>query len=374
MPPSTPSDHLDDKQIRQHMVPVANVNQAWPIAHIDAYREIAPSLVELHDSLSAAAGQSLFPSSIQAKLMDVLNRISDLTHKRWDEYVRAAAQNPLHEDSLRESGVPEHITYDSMNGVPFLTWLSVMDGPQLNWRQIHINILEDSSGQPFVLTPPFRPVRVESLPPGTRKLMIGDQVHAATIAVSEVIEAALADLLRAKSQVSARDNWVRMRITANFYASIVQERTKELALDDYKDWVVTLPAQIPVLNAPAVIARHASNSVVIQVLAMRTIAHFILDAMDRAEKEPGNTDQGMIVDQVIDEMTAYRDRMRLRAQSLNDLLIAEAQDLPASYAAQVVTRPFPRGTPFIAIIPEDVAASAQNVARLPSSQDSQPSG
>lgn len=372
MPTSLPPDNLDDKQIRQHMVPVANVNQAWPIAHIDAYREIAPSLVELHDSLSAASGQSLFPAAIQTKVMDVLNRISDLTQKRWEEYVRAAAQNPLHADSLRDSGVPEHITYDSMNGVPFLTWLSVMDGPQLNWRQIHINILEDTSGQSFVLTPPFRPVRVENLPADTRKLMITDQVHAATIAVSEVIDAALADLLRAKNQVSARDNWVRMRMTANFYASIVQERMKELALDDYKDWVVTLPAQIPILNAPAVIARHASNAVVIQVLAMRTIAHFILDAMDRAEKEPGNTDQGMVVDQVIDEMTAYRDRMQARAQSLNDLLVSEAQNLPPAYAVQVITRPFPRGTPFIAIIPEHPSGAAAQVVPLRDPSDPDP--
>lgn len=360
----SPDNHLEDKQLRQHVVPAANVNEVWPIAHIDAYRELAPALVELHDSLSASSGQSMFPAAIQAKVMAVIDRLTDLTQQRWEEFIRASAKHPLHADSLRDVGMPEHITFDPVNGIPFLTWLSVMDGPQLNWRQINISILEDSSGQPFVLTPPFRPVKVDSLPPGTQKVMVTDQVHASTIAVSEVIDAAVEDLLRAKSTVSARDNWIRMRMLANFYTSVVQARMKELALDDFKDWVVTLPAKIPVLNAPAVIARHASNAVVMQVLAMRTIAHFIIDSMDRAEKEPGNTEQVMMVDQVIDEMTAYRDRMATRAHSLNDLLLAEASDLPADYVVQVVTRPFPRGTPFLAAIPRDQAGGAGNIATL----------
>lgn len=357
-----PGGWVDDKLQREHSVPAANLKEAWPIAHIDAYREIAPELVKLHDSLSAGSSESSYPAAIQQRVMAVLDRLNDLTQARWNEYIAASASHPLHADSLRDAGVPEHITYNPATGVPFLTWLSVMDGPQLNWRQINLNILEDKSGQPFTLTPPFRPVRIESLPAGTRRVQISDPVHAATLAVFEVIDAALADLLRAKAAVSARDNWVRMRCVASFYSAVVAERMKELALDDYKDWVVTLPAKIPILNAPAVIARHGSNAIVIQLLAMRTIADFILDSLDRAEKEPGNDSQADMVEQVISEMSQYRDRMNTRAESLNRLLIDESIEDADEYVIQIVTRPVPRGTPFIALIPK--SADGQTIAEL----------
>lgn len=361
----TDEDWADDKQSRQHSVPAANLQEVWPIAHIAAYREIAAPLAALHDALSAGSALSTSPSAIQRNIMDVIERLNELTQKRWAEYIKAAAAHPLHADSLKAAGVPEHITYDPKSGIPFLTWLTVMEGPQLNWRQLHINIVEDRSGQPFVLTPPFRPVRIDSLPPATLKLAIADPVHAATIAVFEVMDAAVADLSRAKASVSARDNWVRMRCVANFYTAIVQERMKELALDDYRDWVVTLPAQIPIMNAPAIIARHGANAVVIQLLALRTVANFLLDCLDRTEAEPGNHDQAMMVDQVMNEMGAYLERIRARQDSLNNLLISESVPNPEAFVPQVISRPVPRGTPLIAMIPNDGTESqTSNVTEL----------
>lgn len=363
-----PGGWVEDKQQRQHSVPAANLKEAWPIAHIDAYREIVPDLVRLHDSLSQGSGESAFPAAIQQRILDVLNRVQDLTQARWNEYVDAAASHPLHADSLRDAGVPEHITYNAAAGLPFLTWLSVMDGPQLNWRQISLNILEDKSGEPFTLTPPFRPVRIESLPADTRRIQITDPVHAATLAVFEVIDAALSDLMRAKASVSARDNWVRIRCVAKFYLEVSNERKKELALDDYKDWVVTLPAKIPILNAPAVIARHAANAVAIQLLAMQTIADFMIDSLDRAEKEPGNATQADMVEQVIHEMAQYRERMRTRADSMNQLLVDDSIEDPDAYVMQTVTRPVPRGTPFIAMIPRASAEAQAVVAEIGASR------
>lgn len=349
---TTTTNVPQDKQIRQHSVPAANLREAWPIAHINAYREIAPALVRLHDSLTSASGESMFPTVIQGKIMEVLEEINSRSQHRWEEYVRAAAAHPMEAETLRESGLPEHITYNEAKGIPFLTWLSAQDGPMLNWRQIHINILEDKSGQPFILTPPFRPVSAESLPKGTIRVAITDQVHAATVAVDEVIASGVTDLMRAKSEISPRDNWVRMRMVANFYAAVVEERMKELALDDYKDWVVTLPAKIPLLNAPSVIARHGANAIVIQLLAMRAISDFISDCLDRAEKEPGNATQDLMVDQVIGEMQAYADRIHARATGFNDLLVSESVQNPDDYKQLLINRPVPRGTPFIAMIPK----------------------
>lgn len=350
---SNDEEQTNDRIERHHSVPAANLKEAWPIAQIAAYREMAAPLAELHDSLSAGSGTSVSPSSIQRRILAVIELLNDRTKQRFEEYIQAATTHPLHADSLRAAGVPEHITYDSKSGIPFLTWLTVMEGPQLNWRQLHINIAEDRSGQPLILTPPFRPVRLESLPPNSLRILIADPVHAATIAVAEVMDAAFEDIVRAKASISARDNWVRMQCVANFYTAIVQERMKELALDDYRDWVVTLPAQIPIMSAPAVIARHGSNAVVIQLLALRTVANFLLDSLDRTENEPGNVDQSMMVDQVLGEMRSYRDKVVARMNSLNALLIAEHVSEPENYVPQVISRPVPRGTPLIAMIPKD---------------------
>lgn len=362
---NTTEDPIDDAQERRHSVPAANLPEAWPIACIAAYREIAGPLAELHDKLATGSGVSMSPPNIQRQIMDLIELINAKTKQRWDEYITVATKHPLHAESLRAAGLPEHITYDPKTGIPFLTWLTVMEGPQLNWRQLEINIVEDRSGQPFVLTPPFRPVRIESLPAGTVRINVADPVHAATIAVAEVLEACYDDLTRAKASVSARDNWVRMRCVANFYTAIVQERMKELALDDYRDWVATLPAQIPIMNAPAVIARHGSNAIVIQLLALRAVANFLLDCLDRTESEPGNHDQAQMVDQVLHEMGVYKERMRAREDSLDSLLINEQVDNPGDFVSQVISRPVPRGTPLIALVPRDgTVAQTGNVRSL----------
>jgi len=363
----TPEEAMSDKQERPYMVATTNVQQAWPIAHIDAYREIAPELVRLHDSLSAGSGTSMFPVALQQQVMLVLDRINDLTQQRWAEYVKAGAAHPLEAESLRDMGVPEHITYDSANGVPFLNWMTYLDGPVPNWREIEVNIKEDVSGQTFQFVPPFRPVHVNSLPGGTHRLPINDPVHAATIAVYEVIDSSLTNLLRASTTVSPRDNWVRMQITATLYRTIAQARLKELSMDDYKDWVVTIPETIPIFNAPAQIARLGANAVVIQILALRTIAGFVQDSMDRADKEPINVDQAAKVDQVIGEMTNYRDRMKARADNLNALVVSDSPIDPKRYDVMVVSRPFPRGTPFIALIPRGSSAKKVKKLRAPSS-------
>lgn len=360
-----PDEIVDDRQQGQQIVPAPNLPEAWPIAHIAAYRELAAPLAALHDSLAAGTGLSTSPSAMQRQIMGLLEQINELTNQRWAEYIKAAAAHPLDADSLKSCGIPEHITYDAKHGIPFLTWMTLKEGPVYKWQQYRIAIKEDTSGEPFVLTPPFRPVNLDSLPTGTLRINLTDPVHAATSAVYEVMEAAYADLTRAKATVSARDNWVRMRCVANFYTAIVQARMKELSLDDYRDWQVTLPAQIPVLNAPAIIARHGSNVVVIQLMALRTVTAFLLDSLDRAESEPSNHDQAQMVDQVLKEMSVYLERVRARHDSLNHLLVAENAPDAHGYVMQPISRPFPRGTPLIAMIPpEQAKASLVNVTEL----------
>lgn len=352
----TSEEPLADRQSRQFSVPVANMRAGCAIAHIDAFREVLPELIRFHDSLDAGnGGASLTPTLLRARVMEIIDAINDKTKVRWEEYIRLAALLPMEGETLREAGLPDHITYDPAKGIPFLTWMTEVDGPMASWRQIHINILEDTSGQPFVLTPPFRPISIDCLPKQVVRIQITDPVHAAAAAVDEVISSALGDLLRARSAVSARDNWVRMRMVSNFYTAIAQGRIKDMALDDFKDWVISLPEKISILNAPAEIARHGSSAVMIQVLAMRTVASFIGDCLDRAEQEPENTTQEMRVSQVIDEMQTYAKRITARTNSYNELLITEQGLNLRDYIIQMVNRPAPRGTPFIALVPKSLA-------------------
>ena len=361
---NTPSDNETQDQLqRQHAVPITRVAEVWPVAHLHAYRDLLPVLEQLHKSLAPGTGPNPLPDELRGRVAAAIAQINELGQQRWNEFIGVAAVHPLHAETLRNAGQPAQIQF---NGTyPFLRWLSPMDGPEANWHPISLRIAEDASGEVFDFNPPFRPVWVEHLPETTIKVPVTDPIHAASIALAEVIGVALGDLSAARGRVSARDNWVRIRMMAHLLQSVVEERMRaELSVDDFKDWVIPSHSSIPLSNAPMLIASHTCNAAAIQILAMRVVQNFILDAMDRAEREPGNETTGQTVDQVFDELEKYHQRIRTRVDALNELVLSECKNLPADYSYQVVARPIPRGTPFFAVFPNLPDPLPSNVVPL----------
>lgn len=354
---SSPRPDLYKRDTLQEAIPVTGNAEIWCVAHLDAYLGIAEHLEALHQALSSAfAKGNISHRSIDEHIATARSKIDELIQAFWQQYIDQAASSALHARHLKSCGPPDKVDYEAVQGIPFLSWKSKMSSRQSNWRHLVIRIAEDSSGKDFVMVPPFRPTTLDDLPKGTHICPLNQPVHVATAALYEVLRAFLADIRRDITEISGKNSWIRMRCLVNFYTAVVNERLKEAHPEDFHGWQISMPKKIPINAAATIIAKHAANSSMIQTLAIRAIIDLLHDCMDNAEEAMCSSSDEMVM-RVLTSLDKYDRDISETLEQLNRDLLANTDHVLSDYVCTLVSRPLPRGTPVLALIPKDSTAS-----------------
>lgn len=343
---------------RAFSLALADPAEVWTMAKISAYYELRKELIALHDS------PGLGITETQARLQALLEKLRVSTDARWEEFVSHSPLSVLHADSLLAIGPPDHAQFDLNNKIASISWNEARDEDDAIWSLQPVQVPGDESDVSFFITPPYRPVYMDRLPEGTIQLPVREPIHAATIAINEVISALLGDIERLITEVGNQAAWRRMKRIAWFYTRLVESRIRDLALDDYRDWVPALPASISVNEAPSLIAKSAANSIVMQLLSLRTISAFLFDAISRAEDEASNESADDLVAQVLSEIRSYHANIKASLDAFNQMLISHAGKQGLGLEVYVVARPIPRNTPIVTLIPKEHASIIHQPARF----------
>ena len=342
-------------------VAVTQPTEVWALATLHLARMNTEILRSLYNLIATEGTSTEFTEIILGRLKHEVDRSADAESAAWQLFIDGSSHSPVQRDTMLGMGPPHLISFEPKHGVPFMGWRAVSDSNiEAKWRRYPVEDLE--SGARANLTAPFRPVEISKLPPGTVKLAVQDTRHAATIALDEVMQTALADLHDGLEGEDPLMTWGRLRAQVSFHTTVVQKWVKELRIDEYKDWLPQIPHRIRIQDAPSAIARFSTTTVTMQIMTLRTVADFYKDSMDRAERQyPGDT--AAMVASVIEDVTAASKNIASIADAMNRLLIS-SEPKADNMDKEVIFRTIPRGLPIIALIPREFEDTNNKVTKL----------
>lgn len=224
--------------------------------------------------------------------------------------------------------------------------------------------MEDvATGAIALLTAPFRPVVIESLPEGTQIIEIRDPRHAVIIAINEVLQGTMTDLHKGLEGEDPLSTWGRIRAQAGFYKTFVRACLKDIDRQQYKDWLGAMPPRIAFKDAPSTIVQYSNSTVTMQILVLRATVDLLVEVMDRAEKANWDDMPGA-VKHALAELEHASSTIADVSAAMNRLQMLTV-DNPERYDMETIFRTKPRGVPVIALVPREPADSSSKITPFP---------
>jgi len=336
--------------------------ETWHLARLAALREfkeeLAPAITAKHSD----------PESV-TELSRLLDWATAQIQASWLAYVEASCVHKYESDRLLDLGAPDIVELEDNEQVVKAMWYP-QEVQRESWGIFEARAPDDRTNLPFLLTTPFREVRLASLPKGTQIIPIKDCRLAATAMLHEIIEMILRDIRTFSVGLEADQLWQRMVYQARFYRLAVKDAIKTLPADEYvvsKDETKTLsvdeyvktdpilPEQVNLQDAPRIIEELCCTTRARHILALHIVARFYTDLIARCELKHADAGESDWVERVLVELTDAHHLVKETIAGYTAAVMAWARVSPEGKTVLTILSPYPKGVPALAIIPNDAS-------------------
>lgn len=329
-------------------VSTPSTSETWYLSSVQALLDVIKSLGSLLSELDGDA-----KAAIQAEI----DALSLLAIKHWRDYVDAALTSRERDVSylLKETRMPLGMTLDATDQSVLVSWPSGESDVPPAFFALGLAARQTLEAPEFEPRSPFKEVRLAQLPAGTVLLDIVDPIHAATAAVSEMMQSVVRDMEDHIAREAAADAWSLMAFHVAFYQRAVRLLEQGLGDDEFRGWdrVVFEPATI--FDIPRSIVASTSTANAQRVLAVRSIASLYERMMIAAETAIGEHHREL-VDRVMHELITARDQIASVLDGYNHILMTASSATKLDVVPVPVLRPIPHGLPVLALVPAGAAS------------------
>lgn len=335
-------DSISTSDSRVEQVSTPSTAETWHLGSVQALLEVIASLGSL---LSELQGES------KAVIQGEIDALSMVAIKHWRDYVDAALITRERDVSyiLKETRMPLGMRLDAASQSVLVSWPDDSDA-SAPFFALGLGAKQTLEAPEFEPRSPFKELRLAQLPADTVLLDINDPSHAATAAVSEMVQSVVLDMEDYIARESAPDAWVLMRSHVAFYKRSVRLLEQGLCDDEFRGWDRTAYAAATIFGIPRAIVASTSTANAQQVLAVRSVASLYEGLLNEAEAEFGNNHQAM-VDHVMQSLVTARDQIGSVLDGYNHILITTSKAAKLDVVPVPILRPIPHGLPVLALVP-----------------------
>lgn len=332
---------------------VTNTEETWHLAQLSAYRDVADRLTKM---LEASGGPE---TALHRRLRRMITDIHGRIRTQYCDYVAVVSPNELERSAMLKIGAPDMVELNMKERVVTAEWAEAPGDSDLV-GVFEVQTEADNTDQTFSLTTPFREIRVDRMPEGTKKITINDPRHAATAALSEIFDMITRDITEFSKDLAPEQVWQRMAYQVTFYKKAVRLQSKSLPNDEYRTWEPQMPARMDIEMAPQIIANTAGTSRAQQILALYMAARYYGDLMSSCERDASDLDEAAWVAQTCKTLGKANALLQEVIVGYNSALMAMNHIKDDGSTCINVMKPMPRGLPVLAVIP-----SGHDIAKFP---------